>query len=505
MGAYAYYCGVNDIPDEKREDFAKSILALLREGGMMSLHSVELFDTSIDLLSPVEIDSNGEAFFNYSYFEEACHEEALFFAGDSFMESNKLGFLAFNQVVMSCYRLYEYYTQSFGVVQEDALCFDAETVGWMNYVLDRSYPVERPKRLLEVYRLFLNAWGNGKAVYSDKEAFHKAFDLGRAQIKEKAVEWQEFYTLLYVHGGLETVYKYFGIDESKFSELPDYAFSRQLPRMEQFIKDLRIKKKCSLEVLLDLLVHDDVKYIAGQAKETLEMAQELWLQLAAVSAPMLVKAIAAEYGQDFWKLWDKTAQWWKNTPKKAPPVAVPKIPSSQFLYARPHSVIMWGKPRNAETCARTIVPDDNRLLFYGEKKLEFTQNLIGWLEKTAARFNNMLKKAQGAPAHGEYLKELMGVLEMCGDEEENLRILFIKDTFYEFLENPGSAHHRAAIMLLKELVSEIPQVTFKWELEYHKGNVLTKAQNDFLDQRQMLKSYVALLANPVLRREYLGF
>ena len=44
MGTIAYYVGDNEIPEEKRSEFAQAIIKILREGGMMKVHKVSMFD-----------------------------------------------------------------------------------------------------------------------------------------------------------------------------------------------------------------------------------------------------------------------------------------------------------------------------------------------------------------------------------------------------------------------------------------------------------------------------
>ena len=83
MGTIAYYVGDNDIPEEKRDEFAQAIIKILREGGMMKIHNVSMFDKSIHLLSPVELDSNGEVqFYNYSSGPRASGGDPICLADD---------------------------------------------------------------------------------------------------------------------------------------------------------------------------------------------------------------------------------------------------------------------------------------------------------------------------------------------------------------------------------------------------------------------------------------
>ena len=502
MGTFAYYEGDNEIPEEKREEFAQAIVKILREGGMMKIHEVSIFDKSIHLLSPVELDSNGKVQFYYNYFEEDSWETAGFDASKSEVYSGKIGYLCFNRIICACYRLYEYYTKSFGFAHENEVCFDKKTIGWLNYLLHKKYSVVRPLRLLEIYRFYLEH--KEEDGCSDEDCFYYAEEVGKKQIKAEEVIWSEYYNLLYVYGGLKKVHETFGIDDAKLQTLPEKSYNRQLPVLENLIHELHDKYKWPLDKLLDV-----IEKIVTWNYDYNELSQEnkdIFLRLLSsilkTTNEMLIKAIANEYKQDYWKLWDQTKHIFGDSEPDWMHKSVPIVPTRKFLYGSPYNVMAWGEKRERKWYSAYNISDDHRLFYYDNaRKFKFSAQLLDWLDTISKRYQSMVKKTKKTPMGTDHLRQLIDVCASCASNGKGL--YFFNDAFYEFIYHSNSIQYWAAIELLKELVSEVPKGQYRKSQNFE---TFAEQQDDYYhDQRHKVKLFIALLANHKLRKKYLGF
>ena len=75
MPAFLDSIGIVQIPESKRDECRQRMGYLFREGGMMNVQELELYGKQIQLLSPVEMDENGEYQGYDVYFAERIGED----------------------------------------------------------------------------------------------------------------------------------------------------------------------------------------------------------------------------------------------------------------------------------------------------------------------------------------------------------------------------------------------------------------------------------------------
>ena len=198
MGTYLRYWGDMSIPEHKRKEFTQRVLYLLHQGGMFQTNTIFLFDKEIEVLSPVTVDENGVACFNFNYFEDDSWESAGYNVNKAAFFSNKVGGNEFNGVLRSVYILYEFYTESFGLALEDGVPFDATPyIQWLNYLFQESYTNARRLGIRKPYQMpieplppmttetFLMKNHRGSAnVFEDENVYRITND-------DRAYYWQE--------------------------------------------------------------------------------------------------------------------------------------------------------------------------------------------------------------------------------------------------------------------------------------------------------------------------
>ena len=134
MGTYLDYFGDPTIPEEKRKEFTHRVLTILDQGGMLDLEDVRLCGKRVWLLKPPQALPGKDTIpFCYNYFEQDSWESAGYEPATCRFHTNKVGWRQFNLVCSAVYVLYEFYTDTFGIANEDDHVYDArKIIGWLN-------------------------------------------------------------------------------------------------------------------------------------------------------------------------------------------------------------------------------------------------------------------------------------------------------------------------------------------------------------------------------------
>lgn len=97
-GHFVDYYGDMIIPEEKQEEFTQRMLTILREGGMMDIGYVSLFDIRLALLRSIKQDENGAWVVSYNYYENDRWPSCVYHAKKCTFSSDKVGVRQFRQV-----------------------------------------------------------------------------------------------------------------------------------------------------------------------------------------------------------------------------------------------------------------------------------------------------------------------------------------------------------------------------------------------------------------------
>ena len=95
MGIESQYLGKINIPEEHRAEYAQQALKLLRAGGMVTVEPVQLYGHKLYLLSPPELNEDGEAVGHYNYLDEN--------SGERWCLNAKDGWFGCGKIIGSCY------------------------------------------------------------------------------------------------------------------------------------------------------------------------------------------------------------------------------------------------------------------------------------------------------------------------------------------------------------------------------------------------------------------
>ena len=208
-----------------------------------------------------------------------------------------------------------------------------------------------------------------------------------------------------MHGGLKKVHETFGIDDAELQTLPEKSYNRQLPILENLIHELRNNYKWPLEKLLKIIEKLE-KYDYNIQNENKDIIFRLISSILWTTNQMLIKAIANEYEQEYWALWNQTKHIFGNDEPSWMHKSVTKVPTRHFLYGSPYNIIAWGEKRKREWYVQYNISDDNRIYYYDNaRKFKFSPQLLEWLNEVSKRYQSMLKKTKRSPQYTDHLKQ----------------------------------------------------------------------------------------------------
>ena len=441
MGIFTYHIGKMDIPEEHREEYARQALKLLRAGGMMTVEELRLYRKKIYLLSPPEFDEEGRATGYYNYFEKECWEDWWLSTKRGTFGSNKVGGRQFCWAVVAAYILTALWSQGFFVTMVDG-----------HFIYEKEYI----------------GWIN--------------YVLGTQHSNQRMARLDEIVRLLHDNDRERTPKLYKILDEVPFECIDKKAFSRYCAAVfwadtdkernpltdEQMAAFLRDRTIAQDRTLADYISHAVCAFRDGGG--TLERAEEL-LKMTNVERSAVYEAdstsilplvynrehtifsvtqTAVDFGADFWEVWDRVKNHVPEeesdpAPQPCPPVE--PISTQEFFNLEPDQMTYFWKP---------------------DGDIRLSDELTAWMRELRAELDGI---TETIPPE-KFLETLVGAIDAA-------KCVFFRDAFYELIARQTEQKVQAAVLLMQRLAErEVPE--HLWQ-------------------------YAALIGNPALRGEMLGF
>lgn len=492
MGTFAHYPETMTVPANKQEEFNERMLKILEQGGMMAAEPVSFCGRRILVIHPPAPDSVSKAAFCFNYFEDAFFDRAEFDCAASRLHTGDIGSNIFHRVVCAACLLYEFYAEKYGLVSANGEVFDASChIGWLNH-------------------LFGEAWTNGRAsdLWLLYEFLHRTSPASCANVIDMLVCSAEG-----AHFDTDSLLAYLYVTKSpeSFRRLLAGSAAPEGSRNARLFADIdklcealcAVRKKSRLtdseEVsrLLSLLSLD-----CENPPEHSFAKESLYAAFAACSAVLplqiTVKEIARIFHADFWTLWERipagACRIRKNSNasganKKSRPI--PGMDTAAFLSLSAGEACM-------DTASGPVLypTDDDRAYYWrcDEKNdVHFSDEMQAWLKTLKERFSGILRDERSALPADEFLSHMADLLE-----ETNLiygQIYAFADMLSDYAAHAGQPEYQASIALLEQLAEENRDSQPETPPS---GARLSKG-------RLIVKRYLAVLANPALRKEVLGF
>lgn len=461
MGTFLSCVGEPHIPDDRREEFRRRMLRLLREGGMMNTEDVMLFGKSVSLLYFPEPDEDGFFQVCYNYFEDDCWEDAGMYHG--YVYSQKVGWRQFCRVMAAAYILEERCS--------DAPCFadlqDANIphhlpLGWLKYLFGDELPLDPPS-LWDTYILLQDA---GK--YDGPNGSWDRFLMRNARTFR---DWMDILAIRTAEHGteavLEEIRKYFeekdsrNVSPEEVSYISDYAALRE--QIGALPEQLPGTEDTQLSLVMAYLTEPDGDTLFSLIldKSQPEALRRLSFMKCYLPRQIIVKAVAETYHRDFRELWEQAkggyAHWFWQEGTADEQTHIEPIPTDVYL---------------------RITPDDRLFSLPPEAFETLTPETQMWLKDLHSHFEESLRRPK---PYTDALSFQRSMLETLSEmQERNIGVFAFRDMFYEFLANWAQPAFQSLWALFVEMA----------------------AAEDADPVR--LRQYLALLANPPLRNAVFG-
>ena len=492
MGTYAFLYRDGSIPEEKLPEFRDRLERLFQAGGMMDVSEINLLGRRVSLLKKSSMTDKG-MHIAYNYFEDDWWESAGFDQKHQCVYSGKIGGSSFHRVIIAAYELERLYTDGPGVVvvNEEAVLNPIFT-SWINYLFSENYP-KKTRDPWETYRMLKKneSFGAGEMLDRiDWRVFVDGVDaflgyLGIWAVQEGA---EKVAALFKPHDGPSWL-------DHMLWTFPD--------RVRAFRKNSALSDEEQIELLMDMLHaayldernndppwgHDGVSF-GVYASATLAKAPAFHL-----------KAVSEIYQKDFWELWDRFEQRFEThfvTDSNDKLLPVTPVSTASFLRQDADDMIPYWEPGGG---------------------IRFSEDQEKWFVQLRSEFDSLMQK----PPQVEHpLVWLMDMLNFA--DREYYRIFCFSDFFTESLEHLGDPRYLTLWQLFDEMLHdpemrEAGRVIFKpdgtgalqapdsqgkkQERQLCASWRFMPATEKLNRARKQLRRYMALVANPALRRDVL--
>lgn len=502
MGTFGGYTGSMDIPDEKKDEFARQTAKLLHYGGMMQFERVSMYGHDMGLLKPIELYPGGKVYFHFNYFEDDGWETAVFDADQAYFCSAKIGGQEFCDVVTAVHFLYEVSDDAFGFAEINGeIVNDSGYVGWINHLLGTGFSMKKRFRIWEN----MEQYALGRVGEYKEPVKVDALEFIPAGMRYQA-GGTELSDLLYIAHGTGT------LTETEI-EAGTYP------------ADIYGCKK-ALEVFFESNPGEDavsrIWELLGKNREERKKTEgtelgDIGRFSLILPARVMVYLTAELKNQGFWEQWKEIYkavyhdERMKNYASKAlekerkglVETPVPPVRTSAFLRQDGYFTF-YDTPEELRGKPDYYISDDDRLYWWdGTDEVILSEEMDGWLKELAIRHKKI------AAELNEYIGDSDGLLKefltlLVKMDQDYKRIFPFQSMFYEFLQNGCKVEYRAAVKLLKRLSDEnreeakiIGKVKNGWDI--------TSRNVTHNIGRLRLKRYLSVMANRALRQKYFEF
>jgi hypothetical protein len=418
------------------ETLNRKMERLLYLGGMFNLSYTIVFGIKVITIKRVTIEDSEDGYLSasYNYFEDDHWESMGYNLNTGEVYSNKLGWKSFARATASAYVLESQYSDNpFAVLYNDNVVSKKQYVAWLNYIFKED-------KATETYGI----WHAYDDMHSRGSKELETYYLEQ-YLKPNAVdEW------LYVHCVETSIAETMAKAEAEDSGGVDD--SKILSGILEGVHKYRLEHPEGGEYLADSVIQTCTDAIDLEYRSMDVEYQRVYLFTEALNLyPFTLKAIAEEFGLDFWQLWGKVRD---------------------DYYAK---VLHDAKVSTISTTDFFNVSPDDMLLYWTEGcDLKLSQGCTEWIGQLKARYESIVDNPKRYT-----LKDMLTILKTLDSEYNGV---YAFDSFLtESIENLSNVKYLALWQLLEEML------------------LASESTN-----RETLRRYMAICGNPNLRMATFG-
>mgnify|MGYP001184799670 CR=1 FL=1 len=453
MGTFLGYFGDITIPEDKQEEFTQRVLTILDQGGMMELEEVCIFGKQVWLMKPLQIQPGEEqVLFQYNYFENDFWETAGYRPETCSFFTGKVGCRQFDRVCSAVYVLYEFYSDTFGIANQNGLIYSARAIiGWLNHLFQEHYNNGRVSNPWRIYQLL------PKDCSQDDLLALVPHDASMDVIgmliylfvtrNRHAADWKQLLKELCCKSDAISIVDCITVSENFLKNLRTPTEEDKLQVLEQLTSVLKKKtQKPSAQV-------PQTYFFFARLASLLpvEVTAKLMADAFSLDFQSLLEELQP-YAQDVRSIW--------NFGDCQPAEPVPPMETALFLGCSDDDRAWWWKP---------------------DGDVHFSEDMIAWLSQCRKELDTLAR--QYPLPHGvDFLKQLM---ETLSDIQQRHGYVFaFQKMFYNFMIHTESPMVQAAVLFLR---------------------LLSEQDGNEADITTRLRRYLAVLGNLPLRKAVFGF
>lgn len=456
MGTFVSELGELKIPDDRWPAFLRDARTVAYAGGLLAISYFSYHGKRLSLLRFPSFEEESTAIdFTYSYFENSIWENAGISLKYKIVYSEKIGWNQFNMAVQALYYLAETYSETMYVTRNDSIAIPGMTMRWLRYVLNRDIDFKWRNDLWAILEMDVLRQRDPNDPFICRDFLDCHF--------VACTDWMSLLNVWAVISNSDV----FAQTMQELDTMEDYqpTLPNEKNVLLTIVKVIRILKEQTsayrehsglteeeqIQFLLGLVTcgHDERKRSFRDDDLSLMM-----LGIAFLPPQIAVKVISESYNTKFWPLW-----WQVRDHIKIEPIN---------YY---NGIVPEADREIVDTESFFDVSSADRLLWWREDgDVNISDETRQWLDELSARFHALEEESleENTAVWRERLIDLLA---------ENRKALMFEDTFFEFLGSFHRREYRAAVRLLEELI----------------------------DDAVASRRFQALLANPALRMEALGF
>ena len=471
MGTFLWYIGDENIPEERRAEFFDRVKTVLNYGGMMGVDIVNIYGKKLSLLRPAEEQIENVIDCWYNYFEDSFWESAGIRTDTPRVFSGKVGWNQFNAVMRAVYQLQEIYSKGFGMLTEDGDPIGWKSgLGWLNYLFDESYTNERVAYPWRVWRLFCD---------NDDEGY---FRLEEVDIRD-IPDWVDN------EGSFASLYSFLLVVRpdllnsatSEVQEETSIEGESERPRLVTLERsmwrallgiadDVSESTEQKLSRIKDILKSPQTAAAVSEASGS-EYYRSFATLSNSIPVPISVRLVAKKFSLEFWDLYnevrdgdDARANLYDSDISKPSMSPVPKLTTEEYTFSK----------------------GDDRAYWWSENgDVTFSDEMNHWLSTVRQELDELSEGKAAYENRMAFLQDLTDTLS--GFVKNGRRLLMFRETFDELIMNWKDERCQSAVVRLKRFLDELieaetPDETAVW-----------------------IRRYLAVLANPCLRKQVFGF
>lgn len=485
MGTFAnqYKSEGVQIPPGKKEEFEQRLEKLFQAGGMMEVEMISMYGKTVPTIKKVAMHADGMNFY-YNYFEDDVWENAGYNKEKGRVWSNKIGWLCFHITVVAAYTLEAFYLDGAAHPMVDGRFVSYEKFpvsAWLNYLFHENYT-----------RLNHDPWKLYESLMLDKPDDYEAIIKDTSWISLTDIQNRsDLAGLMDVYAAEEGTDNFYTRRASEEKEkMEPFSLGKSMLIIKKLVHEFREKSAIPEEEQLAQLLGSLISFYKDGTKSDIELIFNIILFTIVSDIPaFFCRTLAEEYHTDFWELWgqirDFVPEIRNKDIKEEIPKPIPPVTTKDFLGLKDDDMIPYWEP---------------------DGDIVFSEETEQWFFELKIQYDTLMERE--VSLEESPLRWIMDILDFANSEF--CEVFAFTNFWEETIEHLTDRRYLTLWELYDDMLHTLWQEQWGAETEESKEKIrrywgLKSGEKRKNAARNMLRRYMALVANKKLRKKVFGF